>query len=116
MKLFLDKGLDPVNFDWVKANTYKLEGWYIIREKDEYLSLVSELTHENMPHVISFGQIHGLTSFDCAEHLMEHCIRFDLQPPIMFCHDKDQVYNNAVESLWSKYLNFYYEKQRHEDR
>ena len=25
MKLFLDKGLDPVNVDWVKANTYKLE-------------------------------------------------------------------------------------------
>jgi len=112
MKLFLDDTLSPQDVDWVQCNSYALPGWYIVREGHKFVSLVNELTSENMPHVVSIGRLDGMQATIASEILIAHCMRFDINPPIMFAHVlNEHQYNNVVQ-CWENYLRLYFNKPK----
>ena len=113
MKVFLSDGIiSPRDVDWLNAQTYQLDGWYIIRDGKDYMSIVEQLTHENMFHVISIGNLHNMTGMTCTGLLMDHCMRHDIDPPILFCHLLDNKQFNHVVNMWEKYLRLYFNKPK----
>ena len=104
MKVFLSDGLiNPRDVDWL-SRTFQLDGWYTISDGKDYVSILNELTHENMPHVISIGNLSNMDASLCADLLMEHCMSNDIDPPIMFCHVTNEYEYAYINEMWSKYL------------
>jgi hypothetical protein len=112
MKLFLDDTIDPRDVDWIECNSYQLPGWYIIRDGNEFVSLVNELTHENMPHVVSIGNLNGMQGVIVSEVLISHCMKNDINPPIMFTHILDDYQFENITRCWENYLRLYFNKPK----
>ena len=112
MKLFLDDTIDPRDVDWIECNSYQLPGWYIIRDGNEFVSLVNELTHENMPHVVSIGNLNGMQGVIVSEVLISHCMKNDINPPIMFTHILDDYQFENITRCCDNYLRLYFNKPK----
>jgi len=140
MKLFLDDYRQPSDVTWENNQTYKLSGWYVIDTAAKFVSLVDELTHENMPHVVSFDHdlldahyepgrdwsidvydskifkgVDNWTGFHCAEYLIEHLLKHDITPPVMFCHSLNPKGVRNINRIWSKYLKVHFDKHEHKN-
>ena len=136
MKLFLDDFRKPSDVTWGGAKTYELGGWYTVDTATKFVSLVDELTSENMPQVISFDHdlldehyepgknwkdlivyegkefegVNNWTGFHCAEYFIEHLLKHDITPPIMYCHSLNQQGTRNIERIWNKYIDIYFDK------
>ena len=136
MKVFLDDFRQPSDVTWDQANTYKLDGWYIVDTAHKFVSLVDELTSENMPVLISFDHdlldehyepgrdwsnlsvyegkefkgVNNWTGFHCAEYFIEHLLKHNITPPIMYCHSLNQQGERNINRIWKKYLKIYFDK------
>ena len=117
MKVFLSDGMiGPRDVDWLDAQTYQLDGWYVINEGRDYVNIINELTVENMPHVISIGNLNDMKASLAADLLMEHCMKHDISPPIMFCHVINEYEFAYVVEMWEKYLILYFNKSKKNER
>jgi len=143
MKLFLDDYRKPSDVTWGEGDgkTYSYKGWYTVNSAAKFVNLIDELTQENMPHIVSFDHdlleshyipgrnwdievyeddvfkgVDNWTGYHCAEYFIEHLLKNDLSPPIMYCHSLNPQGARNITRIWEKFLVIAFEKYSYENR
>ena len=104
--LFIDNHRFPSEIDWMEddSRVYIVEDWDIVRDYDEFVNYIDAT---GVPSVVSFGYklSKNKTGYNCAEYLIEYCIRYDVMPPVQLCHSKHKSGKKKINVLWDKFIN-----------